>query len=338
MIFYLIGINYRTVSPKVYEAAYCLRDTINEYCKRLNPRRTAILVTCNRIEIYGTAVSQYEAKAFIDSFRHYFKVHFKDAYVLCGNEEVYTHGIRLACGLESQLKGEIQIFHQLESWVIREDFPVFLKSVWNDIIETSRQIRMKSGLNRNTTNIAELIFNELRKVITFKEQTKIMVIGTGKVAALIAENRPSPGKLLFVARKKHAKAKRFAELTGGTTLLPEDIPDYLLRVDAVISATSSPHRILTSKDFDKALKIRKKKLYIYDLAIPRDVAPNVCGIPFVVLRRLKDIKERSYYRNKFIKKRIEVAAKLAVNAADEYRRSINARENQSRYAIQQISN
>ncbi len=111
MTFYLIGIDYKTVPYEIREAAYRIQRHIIEYWRR---SKAAVLITCNRIEIYGVAPSRSEAKSLTEGFRHHFGNYFKDAYAYYGREEVFKHGLRLACGLESQLKGEIQILHQLE--------------------------------------------------------------------------------------------------------------------------------------------------------------------------------------------------------------------------------
>lgn len=322
MTFYLIGIDYKTVSYEIREAAHRIqRDIIVYWQYSSTAGRTAVLVTCNRIEIYGIALSRDEAIALTESFKYHFRDYFKDAYVRYGREEIFRHGLRLACGLESQLKGEIQILQQLELWVGSKDFPLLLRELWSPVIKEAKIIRAKSSLDNDTVNVANIVLNELQKNITFNKDTEILVIGTGKVATLIAEKRPEGVHLLFVARKRRSKAKRLADMTNGDALLPEEIPRRLVTVDAVISATSSPHYILFARDFIEALNVRSRPLYIYDLAVPHDVALDVYRIPFVEIQDLDDLA-RAFSQNRNIARRLELAEELIQEKVHEYRRLV----------------
>ena len=319
MTFYLIGIDHKKASYEIREAAYRIQRDIIGYWQRSSAAgRTAVLITCNRIEIYGAAVSRNEAITLTESFRYHFRRYFKDAYLCYGKEEVFSHALRLACGLESQLKGEIQILRQLESWSGSGDFPILLRELWNTVIKEAGIIRARSGLGSDTVNVVDLVLNELQKNITFNGDAEILVIGTGKVAALIAEKRPEGARLVFAARKKRSKAKRLADMTNGEALLPEEIPGRLVTADAVISATSSPHYVLFGRDFIEALNARSRPLYIYDLAVPRDVAPDVYRIPFAEIKDLDDLA-RAFSQNEDIAGRLGSAEELAEEKIDEYR-------------------
>ncbi|NQT06014.1 MAG: hypothetical protein HQ575_00570 [Candidatus Omnitrophica bacterium] len=286
MTFYVIGIDYKTVSREEQEAAYRLRGKIEEFWRLANPGRTAILITCNRLEIHGLSDSMEEAMAKTDSFKENFGAEFKKAYTYYGFRNVVRYGLQLACGLESQIKGEYQILTQLKTWHRAENFPPALKKIWHFIITTAGAIRVQAGLDRDDINVASIIFDDLRDKAFLKKGEEILVIGTGKVAELIAKKGPSDLRLSFVARKKRSKAEHLAGLSGGDALLPEDLKNRLVTASAVISATSSPHHALNYDHFARALKERKDILYIYDVASPRDVAPSVYDIPFV---RIKDL-------------------------------------------------
>ena len=126
-----------------------------------------------------------------------------------------------------------------------------------------------------------------------------------------------------------------AELVSGEIVLPEDVPNHLMAVDAVISATSSPHYILKNKHFDKALNTRRHPLYIYDLAVPRDVHPDVRSVPFVRLRNLDGLAKSFSEETNRASSRIAIASELIEEAVRKYRRTANVPEYTHRYAAQQ---
>lgn len=334
MIFSLIGIDYKTVSLQEIELAHRLRREIVEFWQRVNPGKAVVLITCNRVEIYSIALNIDEVLTLEKSFRQIFGNCFRDAYVAYGYDRVFEHGLRLAIGLESQLRGELQIMQQLEKWLNCDNFPIILKNIWNQIIKTGKELRALSGLNQNTIDIAELIFDDLKRNIIFEENTEIVVIGVGKIAALIAEKRPKSARLFFVARKKLAKAKELAGLSGGEALLRDEMPSRLVTVDAVISATSSPHYALRACDFEAALEARRRPLYIYDVAIPRDVAPEIYAIPFVKIKGLEDLAAECYQNNTSLARRLELTEKLIEDKLFKYKEPSSGEEYTDRYATQ----
>jgi len=310
MNFYLIGINYNIVPRKVLEEAYRLRNDIVAHWQRANRGKIAVLVTCNRLEIYGVADTLIEAKLQVNTFRKQFKDQYKNAYILYGEKEIFKHGLRLACGLESQIQGEPHILQQLDEWRSREEFPFIFTDLWDEILALAKQIRIEAGLDNELVNIAALVFDDLLRKEVLTKETEIIVIGTGKVAEFIAKQRPQRGHFIFVANKKRSKAQRLAEITGGEALLLKDLPSRLEKANVIITATSSPHYVLGAKYFANVSYTRKRPLYIYDLAMPSDVEPVVGRIPFVKLQNVDELWKSFSYRNTDIIKRIVHAEEL----------------------------
>jgi len=327
MIFYLIGVDYKTAPLEVREAAYRLRKEIIGYWQSANPGRVAVLVTCNRLEIYGVANNLYEASEFHRSFKACFENISNYAHLLYGKDEVLRYGLRLICGLKSQIRGEFQIMEQLETWFRKEDFPEALEDIWGYILKTGAIIRRQAGLNKDrVVDASDLVFNDLSQNICLSEDTKIMVIGTGKVASLIAHRKDRIGHLIFVARKKRVEAESLASISGGEALLRQDMPAYLNIVDAVISATSSPHYVLTMNSFAEVLNMRSKVLHVYDLALPRDVSPEVDNLPFVRMRNLDDLTADFSKRKSDIDKNLAIMTELIEDKIAEYKEYVDVEE------------
>ncbi len=319
MSFWLIGIDYKKTPDKIRQGAYRLRRDIVNYWKNVNPGGAAVLFTCNRIEIYGRVSDAQEAAEGINAFRSIFFRYFKDSYTYIGHEDVLRHGLRLACGLESRLKGEKEILKQLDAWYADKDFPEPLKDLWGYILESAREIRQEAGLDKNCINVAFLVFSDLRRHVDSLKKPKILVIGTGKVAELVAEKRPHRAHIFFAARKKKAKAQALALKAGGRILSPEKIPGHLTDADVVISATSSPHYVLTLDKVKEVLKTRRQPLYIYDLAVPQDVSPDVGALSFVILKDLNSLTGGRHLYNEAMLKQLELAGNLVEDRLNKYK-------------------
>jgi glutamyl-tRNA reductase len=321
MNFYLIGIDHKKTPLELREAAYLRRAEIREHWLSASPARSAVLITCNRIEIYGVADSIGEAKALRSDFISHFSGLFSNSYTYYGRRRVTQHMLRLALGLESMLAGEYGIMEQIARWIEEDSVPDELRSEWERVLEMAGWIRKETGLDREDVSIARALYEDLLERIGAKEEARILVIGTGKVASLMAERRPAWARLEFVARKKRDKALGLAALSGGSALLPEDIPGHLARADAVVSATSSPHHALDASHFSGTICAGSRTLYIYDLAFPRDVACEVGNMGSNVLIGPGELADGFSRNHAWLKERIDAADLLAKEALRHQGRS-----------------
>jgi len=305
MILYLIGVDYKSAPLSVRESIYNIRDEIIGFWKSRR-EDTALLFTCNRIELYGVSSDIFQAARTIDLFRRRFPWIFEKSYVKQGTEEVIEHALRLACGLESQIRGEGEVLEQLNSWISQDSFPWILKKIWKEVLERAEDIRFTSGLRQVNANIAGIIFKDLVKRLSISGSKEVVVIGTGKIAQVLTENRPEGFNLHFASRKKHKRAKQLAGRSGGRAILLDDLPSLLLVTDAAISATSSPHYVLRKEYLSDILKKRKNPLYLYDLAVPRDIEPRAGLIENLFLQDLDDLgplfKQHAETLDNYVKK------------------------------------
>jgi glutamyl-tRNA reductase len=213
------------------------------------------------------------------------------AYLKKGEQEVSAHALRLAVGLESQLKGERQICVQLARWA-REITSKPLGDIWVKALSSAQKIRAISGLGEDDVNIANLVLNDIKKRLGCKNNYKIIIIGTGKIAELFAQYSSREIYLDFAAHKNYSKATKLAGYSNGKALLFDDLPGAIAGADALISATLSPHYIITRDRLSSWISGRSHPIYVYDLAVPRDVDPRVSGLEGVLLPDIRDILDR----------------------------------------------
>ncbi len=335
MTFYLIGIDHNRVDLNIRECANRSRKEMEKHVEEALRGRGVLLSTCNRIELYGVADDELQAAQDIELFRETFLSYFKNAYTFIGQEQVFKYSLSLACGLRSQLKGESQILTQLETWISKEDFPEPLSGLWRDVIDMAKKVRHRSGLDKVEIDIARLACNDLASHGFDKDSATIMIIGTGKVAQLIVNARPLFSHLVFVAHKRRLRAERLARVSNGEVISHDRLPGFLTCVDAVICATSSPHYILNKAHFKEALKVRKRELYIYDLAVPRDLSPDLKGLPGLIIKDM-DILVKDYYRrDDKINKQLALAQRIIESLSRGYKDADYKDQDKHRYAPQQ---
>lgn len=337
MNFYVIGVDYRTIQPEIRQVICRQREKIDEHCQNINFGQAVVLFTCNRIEIYGVATDDFSVWKTAYSLREKFPGLFSKIYVKHNNNKTIRHALRLACGLESPILGEQQIVEQLESWIGSSLLPSPLRVLWLKILAAAKDIRFRSGIDVGKSDIAEFVLNDLKRRINFQKQKEIVVIGTGKIAQLISEKQIGKTKLYFVSRKRHSRARRLAGNSNGQAILFDDLEKRLLTADAVISATTSPHFVLKRRHLVRAVSQRKRALYLYDLAVPRDIDPGVVIIRNVFLQDLDSFGEIFRQHNKNFKPYTLEAEFLIEEAIRAIEEKIDEYAYQSRDAAELIS-
>lgn len=317
MIFYLIAADYKTASFEIREELYRQRRAITAFWAALAPQQSAVLTTCNRIEIYAVARNFSEARRQTSVFMKNFVGFSGNSRMVYAKESVFTHILRLACGLESQLQGELQIVEQLESWLCKGSFAQNLRGLFQRALNLSKEIRSRCGLDISRNNLATIVYSDIKKHLDNDGRYDIIILGTGKIAELFAEFRPENARLYFAAHRNFLKAKLLAQQAKAEAILLHEIRVAnapVLAADILIGATSSPHQVLDFDDASRIIKLRKKPLYVYDLALPRDIDPRVAQLPGVILQNLDSLQLLFADENSRIKERIGLAEYLCGEA------------------------
>lgn len=289
MNFYLIGIDHKKTPVDIREAVYWKRADITGFLAAHGTGQTAIFFTCNRFEIYGITEDVFKAGVMVDLLRNRFSPLFDNAYIMYHKNDVLRHLARLAAGLESQIKGESQIYSQVGTWAGQDGFPAELAGLAHDALLSAHNIRIKNDLSKPENNIAVLVYDRILRGVQPSRLLNIIVVGTGKIAELFASYKPQGVRIHFAAHKNILRARLLAQKAEGGALLLKELPGALLKADCLISATSSPHRVFDKNYFLKVAALRKKELYIYDLAVPRDVAPEAGDIEGIILKNIDEV-------------------------------------------------
>jgi len=263
-------------------------------------REAVILSTCNRVEIYCAAENQNIAiatvKDFIAKFHGLSREEFEQRLQILSNKDAVEHLFLVAGSLKSMVLGENQIQGQIKeafetAQSCRSVGPI-LTHIFQSALTVGKRVRSETIINQNSLSISHAAVNFLGESFEDLSTKNVLVVGSGKmgrmaVKALLKSGCPN---ITIVNRTKES-AKQFAEELGVQAFGFDHFEDCLSQTDAVISSTGAPEPILHKDNLRRVMQTRHDRpLHIIDIAVPRDVAPDVTEIKNVILHNIDHLK------------------------------------------------
>lgn len=303
MAFLALGINHKTASVDVRErVAFTpeqLVEALQQLCQYTGTREAAILSTCNRSELY-IEQSSARAEAVLQWLADYHHLSAQDlracAYVH-EDADAVRHMMRVAAGLDSLVLGEPQILGQMKSAyaVAREAGTVgpMLGRLFQATFNAAKQVRTDTAIGENPVSVAFAAVSLARQIFSDLQRSQALLIGAGETITLVARHLHEQGvKRIVVANRTLERAKVLAEEFGAHAVLLSDIPQELVNSDIVISSTASQLPILGKGAVESALKQRRHKpIFMVDIAVPRDIEPEVGELDDVYLYTVDDLHD-----------------------------------------------
>jgi len=259
-----------------------------------------ILSTCNRVEIYA-ATSLDPAKAF-DSLRQ-FLVNCHDYREPLTNE-IYSlaepqslhHLFKVACGLDSMILGETEILGQLKKAydlaLQKGHTGAKLNKAFQRAFNVAKQVRTETQIQRGSISVGSAAVELAEKIFSSLSERDVMVIGAGDTSEKTARALLSRGaRSIIVTNRSHDKAVLLASELGGRAIHFEDWAKEFASIDVVISSTAAPHYILDRVKLEPLMKLRRNRpLLLIDIAVPRDIEPEVNFMENVFLYNIDDLQ------------------------------------------------
>ena len=283
-----------------------------------------ILSTCNRTEFY---ISADNLEVLFPAIRQMLATYKKCPFYTNDNityekfgSEAARHFFNVICGIDSQIIGELQITGQVKDCY---DFAhhldatdAVLNKLYNFGMQVKKKVRNETFLSDGTVSVSFAGVELARKIFGDLTEKRILLVGAGKTAELAAihflENNV---RSINVANRTLNKAEELAEKFGGTAFTLESLSSALEETDIVISATSSDDFVITKP---MMTEITRKKYYesifLIDLAIPRDIDPEIEELNNVYLYNLDDLN--GIVEKNLEKRRLEIPK--ASRIVDEY--------------------
>ncbi len=256
-----------------------------------------ILQTCNRVEIFGSTdkLSIEKIKKTWASLAGLEELAFKENFEISENVEVFEHLLKLTSGLDSMVIGEEQILGQIKDsiTVAREIHASseHLNTLFDKAIRIGTRIRNSTGINKGTISVGSMAVKLAEENIDELKSKKILLIGTGEAATLVAKSLNKRGYRFFVTSRTMERSKAFAETVGGTPMEFEDVLEGFSNYDVLFVATIAPYFLVTFDRIKKAMNDKKNGMMILDLSNPRTVDEKVATIHGIKMMNLDQIAE-----------------------------------------------
>jgi glutamyl-tRNA reductase len=280
-------------------------------------RECIILQTCNRVEIF-LAVDKIEVEKIFEIWRNITKIRdlsFKPAEI-DQDKGAIEHLLRLTSGLESLVVGEDQILGQVKRAFeySRQNGYVdsFIPIIFDHAIKVGSRIRTNTGLNKGSVSIGSIAVNLAEEYFDDFQKKKVLLIGTGEGATLVAKSLRKRQVNFDVASRTFERAKSFSSTVGGTPVKFEDALHNFDNTDIIFVSTTAPYYLIT---YDRIFKSSKKNrgMMIFDLSNPRTVDDNIAtisGIKLVNIDQIAEIVDRNLKRRH---EEIRLAEKMIQN-------------------------
>ena len=294
------GINHKTAPLSVREQlAKSVASQEQQLARLMNEPHVHALMrlsTCNRHELYCETDTPELVLTWFAQVYNVSLTQVTDALYCYEEEQAVGHMLRVASGVDSMMLGEPQILGQMkQAYQLAEQCASMssnLRLVCSFVFGASKRIRHQSGISNNPISVASAAVRLLGQQFTDYQSLHVFIIGSGETAALVAKYLQQHGVSQFtVVSRTEQHAHQLAEkLHGSAALTINDIPMHLARADVVISATACPLPFVTQDMVAQALVTRQQQpMFFIDLAVPRDIDPDVALLPHVHLINIDDL-------------------------------------------------
>jgi len=286
-----------------------------------------ILETCNRSEFYTYAKKDFDVSGFLTELIGQMQPEAPDTWSKYSRESVGIDAVRhlfeVAAGLDSQMLGENQILSQVKS-AYTESIDCRMSKfmfhrLFHNAFRVGKTVRTNTDINCGAVSISLAAVELAKKKIDLSASTA-MVIGAGENAALAARyllKAQLPTLIIANRNTKKAQAVR-ARLKTGEIISLADIADRLAEVDLVISSTAAAEPIVTYQAVADGLSQRQKALLIIDLAVPRDIEPQINQFECVSLYNIDDLNEQISRNKKKRSNEIPKARAIVAEFTDKF--------------------
>ncbi|MGQ0441908.1 MAG: glutamyl-tRNA reductase [Methylophilaceae bacterium] len=300
MQLYTIGLNHTTAPLAIRENVAFSNETLREALSDLtaqNASEAAILSTCNRTEIY---VQSQTAEPVVSWLANYHRLELTKVqpytYTL-SNQEAVKHAFRVASGLDSMVLGEPQILGQFKQSVkIAQEagtLGTHLHKLFQRTFEVAKEVRTNTDIGGSSISMAAAAVKLAQRIFGDIHQQKALFIGAGEMMALCADHfAAQKPKSMTVANRTIERGASLAEQIGGVAVLLNDLPERFAEFDIVITSTASQLPIVGLGMVERAIKARRHRpIFMVDLAVPRDIEPEVAQLDDVFLYTVDDLAQ-----------------------------------------------
>jgi glutamyl-tRNA reductase len=262
----------------------------------------AILSTCNRTELYCSTDDPQKALDWLSQYHHLEKDAIAPYIYTLPNDEAVKHAFRVASGLDSMVLGEPQILGQFKQSVkIAQDagtLGTLLHKLFQRTFEVAKEVRTNTDIGANSISMAAAAVKLAQRIFGDISEQKVLFIGAGEMIELCADHfAAQKPKSMTIANRTIERGSNLAQkitLQGiqSHAILLNDLPAHFADFDIVVTSTASQLPIIGLGMVETAIKARRHRpIFMVDLAVPRDIEPEVAELDDVFLYTVDDLSQ-----------------------------------------------
>src|SRR5467141_1135553 len=297
MSLYALGLNHQTAPLAVRERVVFhverLREALDEM-KRGLAQEAAILSTCNRTELYVSSEQPQAVAAWLAQYHRLGPGGLASYLYTFHKEQAVRHAFRVASGLDSMVLGEPQILGQMKEAARAAESAGTLGTVLHKLFQRSfavaKEVRSTTRVGANSVSMATAAVKLAARIFPSLKDQNVLFIGAGEMIELCATHfaAQAPARLT-VANRTLERAARLAHRFNGRSIELKSLAEQLHEHDIVVSSTASSLPILGKGLVERAR--RRRPMFMIDLAVPRDIEPEVGELDDVFLYTVDDLAE-----------------------------------------------
>jgi glutamyl-tRNA reductase len=299
-----MGMNHETAAVELRESlATELENTSRAlaFMRDLDFIEEGIFIsTCNRVEALFTTINPLEAKRSIISLMSRLGNIPVDSF----SSNLYTfedmdavrHIFRVTSSLDSMVVGEPQILGQIKEAYVqavkRKTSGVILNRLMHRSFHVAKRARTETDICESAVSISYAAVELAKKIFHVLDGKKVLLIGAGEMSELAAKHLMKQGiSSIVVANRTFDRAVQVAELFKAKPVSFDEIGAQLLEVDIVLTSTASPGYVITYDQVKNCLRKRRNRpLFFIDIAVPRDVQPEINNLSNIYVYDIDDLK------------------------------------------------
>ena len=309
MLLAAVGVNHQSAPLDVRERLAFSAEGLKEALRALRDSllarnagqavETAILSTCNRTEIYCAAPND-PREALVHWLAHSRELRegqlLEHSYRLV-QEGTIRHAFRVASGLDSMVLGEPQILGQMKDAVRTASDTGTLGGTLGQMFQrtfaVAKEVRSTTEIGAHSVSMAAASVKLAEAVFESLADCRVLLIGAGEMVELVAAHFASRHpRHMAIANRTLERGAGLAHQVGAEAMRLADVPQRLAEFDVVVSSTASTLPIIGLGAAERMVRQRKHKpVVMVDLAVPRDIEPEISGLPDVYLYSVDDLTE-----------------------------------------------
>ncbi|HIP53537.1 MAG TPA: glutamyl-tRNA reductase [Chromatiales bacterium] len=298
-----LGLNHKTAPVEIREHLTFGPDVITGALRNLIEQQgvneAVILSTCNRTEVYCSVPDEGE-HAVTEWLTHFHGLSPNQVmpYLYTHvNEEAVRHLLRVSSGLDSMVLGEPQILGQVKAAFQTANQAgstrKLLSRLFQHTFSVAKQVRTDTAIGNSPVSVAFAAVSLARQIFSDLSTQTALLIGAGETIELAARHLHQHGiGRIIVANRTVERAHTLAAEFDGYAIALTEIANHLPEADIVVSSTASPLPVLGKGTVESALKKRKHSpIFMVDIAVPRDIEPEVADLSDIYLYTVDDLEE-----------------------------------------------